>query len=69
MIAIWQGMNGDKEKGIDYIRWEIERQTKFGAAFLDINVDEYSYRLEDQIEAMKWLVNVIKGIFPDSNIY
>ena len=60
MIAIWQGMNGDKEKGIDYIRWEIERQTKFGAAFLDINVDEYSYRLEDQIEAMKWLVNVIK---------
>ena len=60
MIAIWQGINGDSDKGIDYIKWEIERQTNFGAKFLDINVDEYSYKLDDQITAMKWLVNVIK---------
>ena len=60
MIAIWQGINGDSDKGIDYIKWEIERQTNFGAKFLDINVDEYSYKLDDQITAMKWLVNVVK---------
>ena len=60
MIAIWQGINGESDKGIDYIKWEIERQTNFGAKFLDINVDEYSYKLDDQITAMKWLVNVVK---------
>lgn len=60
MIAIWNGMNGNNIQGIDYIKWEIERQTNNFASYLDINVDEYSYKLDEQIIAMKWLVNVIK---------
>lgn len=60
MIAIWHGMNGNKAQGIDYIKWEIERQTSNYASYLDINVDEYSYKIEDQIEAMRWLVDIVK---------
>ena len=60
MIAIWQGMNGNTSQGIDYIKWEAERQISNSASFLDINVDEYSYKLDEQISAMKWLVNIIK---------
>ena len=60
MIAIWHGMNGNKSQGIDYIKWEIERQTSNSASYLDINVDEYSYKIEDQIEAMRWLVDIVK---------
>ena len=60
MIAIWHGMKGNKSQGIDYIKWEIERQTSNSASYLDINVDEYSYKIEDQIEAMRWLVDIVK---------
>ena len=60
MIAIWHGMNGNKSQGIAYIKWEIERQTSNSASYLDINVDEYSYKIEDQIEAMRWLVDIVK---------
>ena len=60
MIAIWHGMHGNSSQGIDYIKWEIERQTSNSACYLDINVDEYSYKIEDQIEAMRWLVDIIK---------
>jgi len=60
MIAIWHGMNGNTSQGIDYIKWEIERQTSNSASYLDINVDEYSYKIEDQIQAMRWLVDIIK---------
>jgi len=62
MIAIWHGMNGNNSQGIDYIKWEIERQISNSASYLDINVDEYSYKLDEQILAMKWLVNVIKDL-------
>jgi len=64
MIAIWQGMNGNKDQGIDYIKWEIQRQVNNQASFLDINIDEYSYKIEEQILAMKWLVNIIKEFAP-----
>jgi 5-methyltetrahydrofolate--homocysteine methyltransferase len=64
MIAIWQGMNGNKAQGIDYIKWEIQRQVNNQASFLDINIDEYSYKIEEQILAMKWLVNIIKEFAP-----
>jgi len=62
MIAIWNGMNGHNSQGIDYIKWEIERQISNSASYLDINVDEYSYKLDEQIVAMKWLINVIKDL-------
>ena len=63
MIAIWQGINGDqkrKNQVISYIKSEIKRQINNGATFLDINVDEYSYKLDQQISAMKWVVGIMK---------
>ena len=62
MIAIWHGMHGNNSQGIDYIKWEIDRQILNSASYLDINVDEYSYKVEEQIVAMKWLVNIIKDL-------
>ena len=48
MIAMWQGLNGTPEasaQGRDYIRYEVNRQINAGAHYLDLNVDESSYRL------------------------
>lgn len=67
MIAIWKGMNEEGEEaatGVDYIEKEVHRQVKSGSAFLDLNVDEFSYRLPEQIEAMKWLVEKVQAISP-----
>lgn len=65
MIAIWKGMNEDGEEaaaGIDYVAKEVDRQIKAGAAFLDLNVDEYSYRVPEQQAAMKWVVQQVQKI-------
>ena len=59
MIAVWSGAHGDAEQAAEgkaYIDYEIDRQTRAGAHFLDLNVDEISHRLNEQIEAMQWLV-------------
>jgi len=63
MIAIWKGINGnsqDQDESIDYIRNEISKQENSGADFLDINVDEMSYKLDIQIQSMQWLVSVVE---------
>ncbi len=65
MIAIWKGINeeGDESaSGIDYIDKEVQRQIKSGSAYLDLNVDEFSYRLPEQQEAMKWLVERVQSV-------
>ena len=59
MIAVWCGAHGDAEQSAEgraYIGYEIDRQTRAGAHYLDLNVDEISHRLPEQIEAMRWLV-------------
>ena len=41
MIAVWKGVNGnsnDVDEAVDYIRYEILRQEKSGANYLDLNV-------------------------------
>ena len=63
-IAVWKGVEGDetdKAEALDYVRWEAKRQTKTGAKFLDLNVDEASYRLEEQKKYMRWLVNAVQS--------
>ncbi len=65
MIAIWKGMNeeGDESAaGIDYVEKEVHRQIKAGATYLDLNVDEFSYRVPEQQAAMKWLVEKVQSI-------
>lgn len=65
MIAIWKGMNEDGDEaasGVDYVEKEVHRQINAGAAYLDLNVDEFSYRVPEQQAAMKWLVQKVQSI-------
>lgn len=65
MIAVWKGLNGDADEvaeGEAYIRYEVDRQTKAGSSYLDLNVDELSHRLEEQIAAMRWLVSYVQSV-------
>lgn len=63
MIAVWKGVNDDEAaEGEAYIKHEVDRQTKAGATYLDLNVDELSHRVGEQIEAMRWLVRYIQSV-------
>ena len=65
MIAMWQGLNGTPEKsaqGKDYIRYEVDRQINAGSHYLDLNVDESSYRLPEQKQTMEWVVKYVETV-------
>lgn len=65
MIAVWKGVNGDAEEqaiGTAYVHREVRRQTKAGASFLDLNVDEVSPYIEIQNESMAWLVKTVEAV-------
>ena len=65
MIAVWKGVNCDGDEareGEAYIRYEADRQSRAGAAYLDLNVDELSHRINEQISAMKWLVEFVESV-------
>jgi len=67
MIAVWKGMNeegDDAAEGVSYIEREIARQVKAGAKYLDLNVDEFSYRVPEQQAAMTWLVGTDRWARP-----
>jgi 5-methyltetrahydrofolate--homocysteine methyltransferase len=49
----------DDETGIAYLRKMALEQIDAGAGFLDVNVDEYSHRLEEQIATMRFLVGLL----------
>ncbi len=51
-------MNGEAV-AIDYLRKMALEQIDAGAAFLDVNVDELSHRLPEQIAAMEYLVDLV----------
>src|SRR5205823_7206537 len=61
--AVRLAMAGD-EAGLAYLRTIALRQVEAGAAFLDVNVDEVSHRLPEQIETMRWLVDWLAPIAP-----
>jgi cobalamin-dependent methionine synthase I len=44
---------------LSYLSTLAQRQVKAGAHFLDVNVDEISTKLDDQLEAMRWLVRTL----------
>ncbi len=59
-IAVQQAMLGN-EDGLDYIRRQIQRQETAGSDFLDLNVDEFSLKEEEQKGAMRWLVRMVRA--------
>ena len=65
MIAVWKGVNcqgAEAAEGEAYIKYEVERQTRAGATYLDLNVDELSHRINEQKDAMKWLVRYVQSV-------
>ena len=65
MIAMWQGLNGTSDEsaqGKDYIRYEVDRQINAGSHYLDLNVDESSYRLPEQKQTMEWVVKFVESV-------
>ena len=65
MIAMWMGLHGDADESAEgkaYITYEVNRQIKGGSHYLDLNVDESSYRLHEQKETMEWLVKFVESV-------
>ena len=65
MIAMWQGLNGTPEESAqrkDYIRYEVDRQINGGSHYLDLNVDESSYRIIEQKQTMEWVVKYVETV-------
>lgn len=58
-IAVQTAMagDGDAEVALAYIDSVVQGQVEAGAHYLDVNVDEVSHRLPEQIETMRWLVD------------
>ena len=52
----------DAATGSAYLRALALRQVDAGARFLDVNIDEYSHRLPEQIDTMRWLVSILGPI-------
>jgi 5-methyltetrahydrofolate--homocysteine methyltransferase len=49
----------DRSVALSYLRTLAQRQAKAGAHFLDVNVDEFSSKPAERIEAMRWLVGML----------
>ena len=64
MIAVKTAMatNGDVEESLIYLRQLVDKQVLANAHFLDLNVDEISWKLDEQKSAMEWLVKTIQGM-------
>jgi 5-methyltetrahydrofolate--homocysteine methyltransferase len=62
--AVRQAMEegDDAEVAVAYLRALALSQIDAGAAFLDVNVDEVSLKLDEQIEAMRWLVGLLTPV-------
>jgi len=61
-LAIGVAMAGDepdRSVALAYLKTLTQRQVKAGADFLDVNIDEISNKLADQVETMRWLVKTL----------
>ena len=63
-IAVKLAMAGAAEAGeaMDYLRHLVSRQEQAGVDFLDLNVDEISYKHQEQLHAMQWLVRTVQSM-------
>jgi 5-methyltetrahydrofolate--homocysteine methyltransferase len=62
-VAVWQGMYGaaaDKQAGIEYLQNVAAKQEANGAAFLDVNVDEFSTDAPEKLRAIRWIADVVQ---------
>ena len=59
-----QAGGAESEEGHRYLRYLVDRQLSAGVDFLDLNVDEVSLKLNEQKEAMQWLVRTVQAMSP-----
>jgi 5-methyltetrahydrofolate--homocysteine methyltransferase len=67
MVAVRAAMSGVEPvagEAMTYLRSLVERQVRAGADFLDLNVDELSWNLDEQKAAMHWLVRALEPLSP-----
>lgn len=62
-LALHQAMRGasddNRQLGQDYLVAAAQRQIDAGAHFLDVNVDEFSHKPDEQVAAMQWLAGFL----------
>ena len=63
VLAAQAGGPGSEE-GLRYLRYLVDRQLSAEVDFLDLNVDEVSLKLNEQKEAMQWLVGTVQAMSP-----
>ena len=62
-VAVWQGLHGGsagQEAGRAFIRSLAGEQEAASAAYLDVNVDQFSTQTEERTRAIRWAVEVIR---------
>ena len=62
-VAIWQGVYGqgiERQAGFDYLQAMAKKQESNDAAFLDINVDEFSTDVGERVRLMQWAAGVVQ---------
>ena len=67
LIAMRKGIDDDpdeREQGAAYIRYEVGRQARAGASYLDVNVDEVDHDVGVQKKCMKWTVQTLQEVSP-----
>ena len=67
LIAMRKGIEDDadeREEGKAYIQYEVRRQVRAGAKFLDINPDEVHYNLDIQKACMRFAVEAVQEVSP-----
>lgn len=67
LAALRAGLTGSSADGDDargYLRSLAARQVQAGAAWLDLNADEFSTDDAERQQAMRWLVGVIEAVAP-----
>ena len=67
LIAMMKGIGDDpaeSEEAEAYIAYEVGRQVRAGAGYLDINVDEVHYDLDIQKRCMRWTVEAVQKVSP-----
>ena len=60
-LAVYLSLNGESDEerslGEKYLCWAAERQIRKGAAYLDVNVDEYTNDVTERVEIMSWIAH------------
>jgi 5-methyltetrahydrofolate--homocysteine methyltransferase len=64
-VAMWQGLHGseaERKAGVEYLHYMVRAQEANGAAYLDLNVDEFSTDIAERKELIRWAAGIIQEV-------